>query len=165
MNKTLFNANAYFEKICSSNKLLVGNSFKFTRISGSDLMYEVFRAMDIHRNIFAIDDTTNGRIVMERNGGYTRIRQFTVFLFMRCEEGNMDQYNSNLNICRTIHHQIITKIIADSEELYNELTTIDTESVPFQEFDKYLLNGSTGISFQFLLKEPVALCYNKSEWT
>lgn len=160
----LFNAADYFEKICKSNKLLVDNGFVFTRIGNNSLMTEVFEQMHRHPAILALSDVTNGNISMGGAGTYYRLRVFTIYLFMRCTPGDMNNYYKNLDTCRMAMQSVFSKLIVDSHELASQLVMLDTKRMPFNEFDGYLLNGHSGVSFMFTSQEPVNLCYNKDEW-
>lgn len=161
---TLFDANKYFEDIVASNKLLVDNGFKFTRLTSQAMVEEIHSQMQKHPAILALNDISDGNVQVGRGGTYYRTRVFTVHLFKRCKYGHMDDYIANLNLCRTIMQSIFSKMILDADKLANELIYMDVDRMPFQEYDKYLLNGHSGVLFMFNVKEPVSLCYNKSEW-
>lgn len=163
MDNTLFDARSYFENVCNTNKLAVTEKFHFATCPGIENLEGVITELRKVANFFVFDDTAEGHNFKGSNGGYFRKRVFTVSLLRRYMINDMADREKQLEICRTLYKQIVSKLIKDKKEK-EDLTFLKTERIFYREYNKYMFSGCTGLCFMVECSEPENLCYNAEEW-
>ncbi len=161
--KNLFDSYAYFGALCRQNRLAQVHGFQLCRCSGLNGLQEAIDKFRMASAFFCIDDTTDGT-TFERNGGYFQRRVFTVFLLKNYQFDNMQDRMDSLMVCRRLFAQLYSRMLVDSDRLYNELIYLNTNRVHFREIENYFLNGCTGLYFMIDVDEPVNLAYDEAEW-
>lgn len=76
----------------------------------------------------------------------------------------MHSRQKELELCRRLFLQFVSKIIADKYEYDEKQMYFDTHSIPNQEIGRYYLSGMTGLHFTLYVQEPVDLVFDKSQW-
>lgn len=161
--KTLFDSYSYFGELCRQNRLAQVQGFQFCRCAGLNGLQEAIDKFRTAAAFFCVDDTTDGT-TFERNGGYFQRRVFTVFLLKNYQFDNMKDRMDSLMVCRRLFAQLYSRMLVDSDRLYNDLIYLNTSRVHFREIENYFLNGCTGLYFMIDVDEPVNLAYDETEW-
>lgn len=161
--KTFFDARAYFERICSENKLAVAEGFYFATCPGVENLEGVVDRIRKYANFFVFDDTAEGQNFRGTNGGYFRRRVFSVSLLRRYKVNDIADREAQLDVCRELYKQIASRLIKDRLEM-PDLIYLKTDSIFYREFDKAMLSGCTGLYFMIECSEPENLCYNAEQW-
>ena len=149
--KQLFDAHNYFRSLCEANILAHKEDFHFCTCSGIESMQEPLQQFRSKSSFFCVDDTTDSAVFRGRGGGHYTRRVFTVFLLQ-------------LNICRELFHQLMSKMIVDEDDLKNELIYLKSENVMSRELGQYFLSGCTGLYFMVEVSEPIDLVFDESQW-
>ncbi len=163
MGKVFFDACNYFERLCLENKLAVAEEFHFVTCPGIENLEGVINDMRKVANFFVFDDTTEGQNIRGNGGGYYRKRIFTVSLLRRYRINDMDDREKQLSVCRELYKQIVARLIKDKREC-KDLVFLNTGSIFYREYNKYMFSGCTGLCFMIECSEPENLCYNADEW-
>lgn len=163
MGKVFFDARNYFECLCSENKLAMEEEFHFATCPGIENLEGVINDMRKVANFFVFDDTTEGQNFRGNGGGYYRKRIFTVSLLRRYRINDMDDREKQLSVCRELYKQIVARLIKDKREC-EDLSYLNTGSIFYREYNKYMFSGCTGLCFMVECAEPEHLCYNADEW-
>jgi len=158
-----FDAYAYFEKICRTNKITAENHYRFCRVTGLSNMEEVLQNFKSEQAYFCVDDTEDGTMIHQASAWFER-RQYTLFLLKKYAFAQMDEQCEALKECRSIYRQIIKKLIFDRRFLENEMTYLQIDRIPFYEIPGYFISGCTGIYFMITIDLPTDLCYDGKEW-
>ena len=166
MEKNSFDAIAYFWSMALRNKLAVANGFKPVTISGPDNLEGIFEDYRDADRFVAISDTNTGNLSSPDGAyGFQRNRAYTIFILSAYEYGDMQSRQKELELCRELFRQFVSKIIRD-KYLYDEKQMyFDTHSIPNQEIGRYYLSGVTGLHFTLYVQEPVDLIYDDEQWT
>jgi len=161
--KNLFDAFAYFQEVLAKNKLATSEKFEFCRISGPKGMEDALANFRTAPAFFCVDDSVSG-MTYARNGGFFQRRIFTLFAFRRYDFKKQSDRAESLSICRKLSHQLLSKMIVDSDTLNSEMVYIDLNSIKFQEIEQYALSGCAGLYFLVAVDEPINLVYDDTEW-
>lgn len=159
-----FDAYNYFEDLCKKNKITSSGGYKFCRVTGLSNMEEVITNFRKEKAYFCVDDTAEGTNI-KKGGSYWDRRSYTVFLLKKFPLNEMDKQHSALKECRTVHKQILKKLIKDRARLENEMTYLQIDHVPYHEIPEYFISGCTGLYFIITVDIPIDLCYDPDEWT
>lgn len=159
----MFDANKYFKEIVESNLLLLNNGFEFKRVSGVKGLEEVVNSMRTSSAMFALDDSADGMVINGLSNPVYR-RVFVCYIFKKARLNNMDDYTANLELCREIFQQVLSKLIVDSEHAMVENISLNADQVHFKEMEGQQLNGATGVYFLFHVDEATNLCYKSQQW-
>ena len=163
-DKTLFDAHAYFQGICENNRLAQTEGFLFCTCSGIESLQEPLQNYRLKTSFFCVDDTTDSAVFRGRGGGHYCKRIFTVFLMRRYRIDDMADRLAQLDICRQLFQQIMSKLIIDEDDLRNELVYLKSDNVMSRELGQYFLSGCTGLYFMVEVSEPVNLIFDESQW-
>lgn len=165
MENMSFDAIGYFREMTECNKLARENGFVPVIISNSDNLEGLFEQYrDVDRFV-AICDTNSGNLSSADGAyGFSKRRAYTVFVLSGYEYDNMSSRQEELELCRSLFHQFVSKIIRD-KYLYDEKQMyFDTHSIPNQEIGRYYLSGMTGLHFTLYVQEPIDLVYAEDQW-
>jgi hypothetical protein len=166
MNATqLFDYIAYFRNLHEHNVLAQSQSFQFCTCSGPSGLQGMLERFRTGNAFFCVDDTCDGMISRQRNGGYFNRRVLMVYLLHRFNIKSTDSYQSALNICRALLQQLMSRMIIDEDDLANEMVYLRTDTLRTNEIGQYFLNGCTGLYFRVEVNEPVDLTFDASQWT
>ena len=165
MENNQFDAISYFMSMAERNRLAVDNHFKPVVISNSDNLEGLFKDYRDADRFVAISDTTSGNLSSPDGAyGFSKRRAYTVFILSAYDYDDMDSRQKELELCRRLFLQFVSKIIADKYEYDEKQMYFDTHSIPNQEIGRYYLSGMTGLHFTLYVQEPVDLVFDKSQW-
>lgn len=163
--KQLFDYIAYFRNLHEHNVLAQAHSFQFCTCSGPGGLQGALQQFRTANAFFCVDDTCDGMISRQGNGGYFNRRVLMVYLLHRYNIKSMDSYQSALNTCRDLLQQLMSRMIIDEDDLANEMVYLRTDTLRTNELGQYFLNGCTGLYFRVEVNEPVDLTFDYSQWT
>lgn len=165
MERTSFDAIRYFEDMTQSNKLAQEQGFLPVVISNTDNLEGLLEEYRDHDRFVAIADTSSGNLASPDGAyGFQKRRAFTVFILSAYEYGNMSARQEELELCRMLFHQFVSKIIHDKYEYEEKQMFFDTHAIPNQEIGRYYLSGMTGLHFTLYTWEPIDLEYEADQW-
>ncbi len=163
--KQLFDYIGYFRSLYEHNVLAQTSGFRFCTCSGPGGLQGMLQQFRTANAFFCVDDTCDGRITRQRNGGYFNTRVLMVYLLRRYNIKTMDSYQAALDVCRRLLQQLMSRMIIDEDALSNEMVYLRTDSLRTNELGQYFLNGCTGLYFRVEVNEPVDLTFDASQWT
>ena len=166
MENNQFDAVTYFTEMTEHNKLAVASGFKPVVISNTDNLEGLFEDYRDNDRFVAVTDTNSGNLSSpDGSYGFSKRRAYTVFILSGYEYDNMDSRQEELNLCRELFHQFVSKIIKDKYQYDEKMMFFDTQSIPNQEIGRYYLSGMTGLHFTLYVQEPIDLIYDDGQWT
>jgi len=161
----MFDPIEYFHTLTLANRLAVKHGFLPVSISSLDNLEGLFEHYRDHDHFVAISDTSTGNLASTDGAyGFTKRRAYTVFILAAHEYDNADARMQALNLCRTIFHQFVTRILVDKFSYSEETMYFDTQAIPNQELGRFFLSGVTGLHFTLYVSEPISLEYNPEDW-
>ena len=163
--KQLFDYIGYFRDLHEHNVLAQTHSFQFCTCSGPGGLQGMLDRFRTAKAFMCVDDTCDGRITRQRNGGYFNARVLMVYLLHRFDLKSMESYQASLNTCRALLPQLMSRMIIDEDDLSNEMVYLRTDTLRTNELGQYFLNGCTGLYFRVEVNEPVDLTFDASQWT
>lgn len=163
--KQLFDYIGYFRDLHEHNVLAQTHSFQFSTCSGPGGLQGMLERFRTAKAFMCVDDTCDGRITRQRNGGYFNARVLMVYLLHRFDLKSMESYQASLNTCRALLQQLMSRMIIDEDDLSNEMVYLRTDTLRTNELGQYFLNGCTGLYFRVEVNEPVDLTFDASQWT
>jgi len=162
----MFDAIVYFSEMTRRNRLAAEMGFLPVTISSPDDLeglLELYRDSD---RFVAVTDTNTGNLSSpDGTYGFSKQRAYTVFIVSSYEYGNMEDRQRELNLCRQLFLQFVSKILHDKYKYEEELMYVDTHRIANQELGRYYLSGMTGLFFTISVSEPVDLVYDDEQWT
>ena len=166
METNSFDAIRYFEDMTLRNKLAQERGFLPVVISNTDNLEGLMEEYRDHDRFVAIADTSTGNLASPDGAyGFQKRRAYTVFILSAYEYGNMDARQEELELCRKIFHQFVSRIIHDKYEYEEKQMFFDTHAIPNQEIGRYYLSGMTGLHFTLYTWEPLDLEYEENQWS
>lgn len=160
----MFDAISYLKKIATANRLATDKAFVVGECSGIEALEPIMQQYRKAANYIMVDDTVDGSLVSNRIGWYNR-RTYTVFIFASYLHDDMQDRQEKLELCRELFRQLLTRLIADTEQYEYDLVYMRTQSIQYRELNSYNFSGVTGVYFMLNVDEPVDLQYNDSLWT
>jgi hypothetical protein len=161
----MFDPISYFQQLTRANVLASENGFIPVIISSIENLTGIFEEYRDNDRFVAISDTSTGNLSSTDGAyGFTKRRAYTVFILSAYEHNNDASRLENLNLCRTIFHQFVTRILVDKFHYSEECMYFDTQAIPNQEIGRFFLSGLTGLHFTLYVSEPIDLQYNPDEW-
>lgn len=158
MENDNFDAVAYFYSMTEHNRLAKEKGFLPVTISSTDNLEGLFEEYRDADRFVAVTDTNSGNLSSADGAyGFSRHRAYTVFILSAYEYGNMQSRQKELELCRTLFHQFVSKIIRDKYLYEEKMMYFDTHSIPNQEIGRYYLSGMTGLHFTLYVQEPIEL--------
>ena len=109
-----FDALEYFRSLAEKNKLAVENGFKGCLCSGIEGAQGMMAEYQKTANFVMVDDITAGA-TRETPDGFYEKNTYTVFIFARYKQFDMDDYNEKMRLCRRIFHKFVSRIIYDQD--------------------------------------------------
>lgn len=161
----MFDGDQYFRKIVETNKLMQEHKFEFKRVTGVGNLEEVVASMQSCGAMFALEDGVDGAVV-NSNGRSVYRRVFICYMFKLADLFDMNNHSDNLELCRTIFLQVLSKMLEDSysDEYTKRNIAINADTVHFKEMKGYQLNGASGMYFVINIDEAIGLCHNPMAW-
>ncbi len=161
----MFDAIEYFTAITKENKLAREKGFVPVTISSSDNLEGLFEEYRDNDRFVAISDTNSGNL-SSPDGAYafSKKRAYTVFLLSAYDYDDMQSRQEELNLCRELFLQFVSRILRDKYSYDEKEMYFDTHSIPNQEIGRYYLSGMTGLHFTLYVQEPVELIYDENQW-
>lgn len=166
MENNSFDAIAYFYAMTERNKLAKEKGFVPVTISNTDNLEGLMEEYRDNDRFVAITDTNSGNLASADGAyGFTKRRAYTVFILSAYEYGNMQARQQELELCRELFRQFVSRILRD-KYLYDEKQMyFDTHTIPNQELGRYYLSGMAGLHFTLYVHEPVDLQYEEDQWS
>lgn len=161
----MFDAIAYFTAMTRANRLAADNGFVPVTVSGPQNLEGLFEEYRDADRFVAISDTSTGNL--ESRGGvdaFSKRRAYTVWILSAYDHDDMESRQEELEMCRELFRQFVSRILHDKYEYSEQLMYVDTHSIPNQELSRYYLSGMTGLFFTIYVSEPVSLEYDSAEW-
>lgn len=166
MERNLFDALDYFTALTEHNVLAQQSGFHAVTVSSPDNLEGIFEEFRDWDRFVAVSDTNTGNLSSPDGAyGFTKRRAYTVFILSAYEHDNMEDRQQQLNLCRQLFLQFVSRILHDKYEYCEQLMYVDTQSIPNQELGRYYLSGLTGLFFTVYVQEPIDLIYQDDEWT
>lgn len=159
----MFNFIQYIADLTAQNRLTREKSFIHTTCSGINYLEGMLQAYQTAANIICTSDVCS-ESTFQQSGGWFKRRVYTIFILMRYDHNNMEDYNAKITTCREILRQYQSRILRDSEALATRLLYIHTDDMRANELGSTFLNGCTGLYFMLSMDEPTTLEYNPDEW-
>lgn len=165
MENSSFDAIAYFYAMTERNKLAKEKGFIPVTISNTDNLEGLMEDYRDNDRFVAVTDTSSGNLSSADGAyGFMKRRAYTVFILSAYEYGNMLERQKELELCRKLFLQFVSRILRD-KYLYDEKQMyFDTHAIPNQEIGRYYLSGMTGLHFTLYVQEPVDLIFEQSQW-
>lgn len=166
MENSSFDAIAYFYALTERNKLAKEKGFVPVTISNTDNLEGLMEEYRDNDRFVAVTDTNSGNLASDDGAyGFMKRRAYTVFILSAYEYGNMQARQEELELCRELFRQFVSRILRD-KYLYDEKQMyFDTHAIPNQELGRYYLSGMAGLHFTLYVHEPVDLQYEESQWS
>lgn len=166
MENSSFDAVAYFYALTERNKLAQEKGFVPVTISSTDNLEGLMEEYRDNDRFVAITDTNSGNLSSPDGAyGFSKRRAYTVFILSAYEYGNMQSRQEELELCRELFRQFVSRILRD-KYLYDEKQMyFDTHAIPNQELGRYYLSGVAGLHFTLYVQEPVDLQYEENQWS
>lgn len=166
MENNNFDAIAYFYALTERNKLAKEKEFLPVTISNTDNLEGLMEEYRDNDRFVAVTDTNSGNLSSPDGAyGFSKRRAYTVFILSAYEYGNMQSRQKELELCRELFRQFVSRILRD-KYLYDEKQMyFDTHAIPNQELGRYYLSGVTGLHFTLYVQEPVDLQYEENQWS
>ena len=166
MERNCFDAIRYFTDMTRANKLAQGKGFMPVTISNTDNLEGLMEEYRDNDRFVAIADTSSGNLASpDGTYGFQKRRAYTVFILSAYEYGDMESRQLELELCRTIFHQFVSRIIHDKYRYEEKEMFFDTHAIPNQELGRYYLSGMTGLHFTLYTWEPIDLVYEENQWS
>lgn len=166
MEKSSFDAISYFTDMTRSNRMAMEKGFVTVVISSSDNLEGLFEEYRDNDRFVAVSDTNSGNLSSPDGAyGFSKRRAYTVFILSAYEYNNMDSRQKELELCRALFYQFVSRIIRDKYSYDEKQMYIDTHAIPNQEIGRYYLSGMTGLHFTIYVQEPIDLVYDNEQWT
>lgn len=166
MDNSSFDAIAYFYALTERNKLAQEKGFVPVTISNTDNLEGLMEEYRDNDRFVAVTDTNSGNLSSPDGAyGFSKRRAYTVFILSAYEYGNMQSRQEELELCRELFRQFVSRILRD-KYLYDEKQMyFDTHAIPNQELGRYYLSGMAGLHFTLYVQEPVDLQYEEDQWS
>lgn len=166
MENSSFDAIAYFYALTERNKLAQEKGFVPVTISNTDNLEGLMEEYRDNDRFVAVTDTNSGNLSSPDGAyGFSKRRAYTVFVLSAYEYGNMQSRQEELELCRELFRQFVSRILRD-KYLYDEKQMyFDTHAIPNQELGRYYLSGMAGLHFTLYVQEPVDLQYEEDQWS
>lgn len=162
----MFDAIKYFTSMTEKNKLCQQEGFKAVVISSpQDLEGLIEHYRDGSRFVCISDTNTENLTSDDGTYGFTKRRAFTVLILSAYEYADMDARQKELDLCREVFRQFVSRIINDKYTYEEQFVQFETRSIPTQEFGRYQINGMAGLYFTLYTQEPIEVEYKQDEWT
>lgn len=166
MESNLFDAITYFTEMTQHNRLAQEHGFLPVVFSGTDNLEGLLEEFRDNDRFVAISDTNTGNLSSPDGAyGFSKRRAYTVFILSAYEYNNEQSRQAELELCRTLFLQFVSRIIFDKFQYQEKMMYFDTQSIPNQELGRYYLSGMTGLFFTLYVQEPVDLVFDASQWT
>lgn len=159
-----FDAMTYFRQLTEQNKLTSSMGFLPTTCSSPMAFEGLLANMAKTKNFIVIDDTNDGNVSINGDGGFFKTVTYTVWILMRYRLNDMNDRQEKLNTCRKIFRQFLTKILIDKYQWQEDFTYLLSDQVDTREIGAYFINGLTGVEFHLDVREPLNLEFDDNEW-
>lgn len=166
MESNTFDAIHYFTEMTELNKLAKEKGFLPVVISNVDNLEGLFEKYRDNDRFVAISDTNSGNLSSPDGAyGFSKKRAYTVFILSAFDYDDMESRQEELELCRTLFLQFMSKILRDKYQYGEKQMYFDTHAIPNQELGRYTFSGMTGLHFTLYVQEPIDLIYDDGQWT
>lgn len=161
--KTLFDFKAYIDTLTNTNRLAKAENFFPCRCSGLYYLEDLLTNLRSKKAFVCVSDTSEDS-THRQGGGWFKRSVFTVFILMRYNTRNQQDYAEKLSVCRELFRQFHSRFIIDEADLANEMAYLAVDEIRSRELGGDFLNGTTGLYFMISMDEPIDLQYDGEEW-
>lgn len=166
MENSSFDAVVYFYALTERNKLAQEKGFVPVTISSTDNLEGLMEEYRDNDRFVAVTDTNSGNLSSPDGAyGFSKRRAYTVFILSAYEYGNMQSRQEELELCRELFRQFVSRILRDKYLYEEKQMYFDTHAIPNQELGRYYLSGMAGLHFTLYVQEPVDLQYEENQWS
>lgn len=166
METVNFDPKEYFLLLAKQNRLCRKHAFKPLFCAGPETVQGIIDDFRDTGCFVLISDTTDNNVHYSRPGWFTR-SLYTVWILAQFDFGAQDQYKSQLQLCREIFRQFLSRMVSDKAKMrYGQaMTYLNLDNVLYKELGRYSYNGATGLYFMVENDVPTSLVLNPDEWT
>lgn len=156
-----WDASAFFENLCATNRLAQSEGFTFCRVSGLEGFEEALAQMQTASAFVCVSDIADGYTEMNNTPRTRRVK--TVFLAMRHAAEDMEARTECMETMRELFRQFMSKLILEKTRLEQSCIYLDPR-ISFNEVDRYFFSGCACAYFQIAVDVYTDLRYNENEW-
>ena len=157
-----WNASAFFENLCATNRLARHEGFTFCRVSGLDGFEEAVNTMQTSNAFVCVSDIADGYTELNNTPRTRRVK--TVFFAMRHAAEDMEARSECMEIMRELFRQFMSRLLPEKVRLEQNCIYLDPR-ISFNEIDRYFFSGAAGAYFQIAVDVFTDLRYNPDEWS
>lgn len=157
-----WDASAFFENLCATNRLARHEGFTFCRVSGLDGFEEAVNTMQTSNAFVCVSDIADGYTELNNTPRTRRVK--TVFFAMRHAAEDMAARTECMEIMRELFRQFMSRLLPEKVRLEQNCIYLDPR-ISFNEIDRYFFNGAAGAYFQIAVDVFTDLRYNPDEWS
>lgn len=129
-----WDAAAFFENLCTTNRLARQEGFTFCRVSGLDGFEEAVNQMQSASAFVCVSDIADGYTELNNTPRTRRVK--TVFLAMRHAAEDMAARAESMEIMRELFRQFMSRLILEKVRLEQNCIYLDPR-ISFNEIDRY----------------------------
>ena len=156
-----WDASAFFESLCATNRLARHEGFTFCRVSGLDGFEEAVNTMQTSNAFVCVSDIADGYTELNNTPRTRRVK--TIFFAMRHAAEDMEARAESMEIMRELFRQFMSRLFLEKVKLEQNCIYLDPR-ISFNEIDRYFFNGAAGAYFQIAVDVFTDLRYNPQEW-
>lgn len=157
-----WDASAFFENLCVTNRLARHEGFTFCRVAGLDGFEEAVNTMQTASAFVCVSDIADGYTELNNTPRTRRVK--TVFFAMRHAAEDMAARAECMEIMRELFRQFMSRLLPEKVKLEQNCIYLDPR-ISFNEIDRYFFNGAAGAYFQIAVDVFTDLRYNSDEWS
>ena len=157
-----WDASAFFENLCVTNRLARHEGFTFCRVSGLDGFEEAVNTMQTASAFVCVSDIADGYTELNNTPRTRRVK--TVFFAMRHASEDMAARAECMEIMRELFRQFMSRLLPEKVRLEQNCIYLDPR-ISFNEIDRYFFSGAVGAYFQIAVDVFTDLRYNPDEWS
>lgn len=156
-----WDAAAFFENLCATNRLAQSEGFTFCRVSGLDGFEGAVNSMQTVSAFVCVSDIADGYTELNNTPRTRRVK--TVFFAMRHAAEDMATRAECMEIMRELFRQFMSRLLLEKVRLEQNCIYLDPR-ISFNEIDRYFFIGAAGAYFQIAVDCFTDLRYNPDEW-
>lgn len=156
-----WDAAAFFENLCATNRLAQSEGFAFCRVSGLDGFEEAVNEAQTQTAFVCVSDIADGYTELNNTPRTRRVK--TVFFAMRHAAEDMEARAGCMETMRELFRQFMSRLLPEKVRLEQNCIYLDPR-ITFNEIDGYFFNGAAGAYFTIAVDCFTDLRYREEEW-
>lgn len=132
--KGRWDASAFFENLCATNRLARHKGFTFCRVSGLDGFEEAVNTMQTSNAFVCVSDIADGYTELNNTPRTRRVK--TVFFAMCHAAEDMAARAECMEIMRELFRQFMSRLLPEKVRLEQNCICLDPR-ISFNEIDRY----------------------------